>query len=69
LPDAVEVRGDSSDKEKEEALLGFAQEKFKILVTKASVCGFGMNFQQCHRAVFVGLSYSFEALYQALRRT
>jgi superfamily II DNA or RNA helicase len=69
LPEAIEVRGDHSDKQKEDSLLGFAQEKFKILISKSSVCGFGMNFQQCHRAVFVGLSYSFEALYQALRRT
>jgi len=68
LPDAVEVKGGDSDKKKEDDLLGFVEGKFKVLITKPTVAGYGMNFQQCHRAAFVGLSYSFENLYQALRR-
>jgi len=68
LPDAVEVRGDHPDAMKEKSLLGFASGDFKVLVTKPSIAGFGMNFQRCHRVVFIGLSYSFENLYQALRR-
>jgi len=68
LPAAVEVRGDQSDDVKERALLGFASKEFNILITKPTIAGYGMNFQQCSRVVFVGLSYSFENLYQALRR-
>jgi DNA modification methylase len=39
-----------------------------ILISKPSVFGFGMNFQVCHNMAFVGLSDSFEAYYQAVRR-
>jgi DNA modification methylase/superfamily II DNA or RNA helicase len=68
LPDAVEIRGSHSAEKKEQALLDFANQKYKVLITKVLVAGYGMNFQQCSRSVFVGLSYSFENLYQALRR-
>ncbi len=68
LPGAVDVRGNDSDAVKERALLGFASGDFKVLVTKPTIAGYGMNFQSCHRVVFIGLSYSFENFYQALRR-
>ena len=68
LPDAVEVRGGDSATSKADALMRFADGDIRVLITKPSVAGYGMNFQQCHRAAFVGLSYSFEALYQAIRR-
>lgn len=69
LPQAVEVRGSDSPEQKEAALMGFARGDFEILLSKPSICGFGMNFQRCHQMAFVGLSYSFEMLYQALRRS
>jgi len=65
---AVDVRGSDSDAKKTESLFRFANGEERILVTKPSVAGYGMNFQNCHRAAFIGLSYSFEALYQAIRR-
>lgn len=68
IPHAVEIRGSESDKSKESALVSFAKSEYKTLITKPSIAGYGMNFQQCHRVAFVGLSYSFENLYQALRR-
>lgn len=40
----------------------------KILISKASIFGYGMNFQNCHKVVFCGLSDSFEQVYQAVRR-
>jgi hypothetical protein len=67
LPDAVEVRGD--DKDKESKLLGFADGAFRILISKPSIAGFGMNYQHCDTQIFAGLSYSFEAYYQAVRRS
>lgn len=39
-----------------------------MLVTKPSIAGFGMNFQNCHRMAFLGMSDSYEAYYQAIRR-
>lgn len=68
LPGAVEVRGSDSAAEKERVLLGFAAGEIQILITKPSIAGFGMNFQICHNVVFMGLSYSYEQFYQALRR-
>lgn len=71
IPHAVDVRGSDSTERKTAALLDFAHSRpgSEVLITKPSVAGFGMNFQQCHNVAFIGLSYSFEALYQALRRT
>ena len=46
----------------------FALGKIRCLVSKPSIAGWGMNWQQCHEMVFVGLSDSFESYYQAVRR-
>src|SRR3546814_16034609 len=40
----------------------------RVLVSKPSLCGFGMNFQHCADTGFVGLTDSFEQYYQAIRR-
>ncbi|MER9278741.1 helicase [Mesorhizobium sp. M0522] len=68
IPGAVEVRGSDHDDYKEEKLKAFSQGKIRVLVTKPSICGFGMNWQHCHRTGFVGLNDSFEQVYQAIRR-
>lgn len=68
IPDAVEVRGSHKPEQKEERLLGFADGKIRVLVTKPKIAGFGMNWQHCANMAFVGLSYSYEAFYQAVRR-
>jgi DNA modification methylase len=38
------------------------------MITKPKIAGFGMNFQHCHKMVFVGLGDSFESYYQCIRR-
>ena len=68
LPEAVEVRGSDSPDSKTQALTDFAAGKTRILVTKPSIAGFGMNWQHCHQMAFVGLSDSWEEYYQAIRR-
>ena len=65
---AMEVTGSDSDQHKEDAMLRFQEGAIRVLVSKPSICGFGMNFQQCHNVAFVGLSHSYEAFYQAIRR-
>lgn len=69
LPEAVEVRGSHTPEEKERRLEDFTAGRIRVLLTKPSIAGFGMNWQHCARMAFVGLSYSYEALYQALRRS
>ena len=68
IPDAIEVRGSDSMEEKEAALEGFSTGKIRVLVTKPSIAGFGMNWQHCSDMAFVGLSDSFEQFFQAIRR-
>lgn len=68
IPDAVEVRGSESAARKEEKLLAFLGGQTRVLVTKARICGYGLNLQHCSHAVFMGLSYSFQDFYQATRR-
>lgn len=68
IPDAVEVRGSHSPEKKESTLLGFSDGLVRVLVTKPRIAGFGMNWQQCHKMAFAGLSFSYEAFYQAVRR-
>ncbi len=64
----VEVRGSHTAEKKEAALDSFLTGESRILITKPSVCGFGLNWQHCARTVFVGRSFSYEAWYQAVRR-
>jgi hypothetical protein len=64
----VEVKGSETVKAKEEKLLAFSSGDIKRLLTKPSIAGFGMNWQHCNQMAFVGLSYSYEQIYQAIRR-
>jgi len=68
IPDAVEVRGSDSESAKERKLIDFSEGRIRVLVTKPSICGFGMNWQHCADTGFVGLNDSFEQFYQAIRR-
>lgn len=67
--DVRNVQGSDSSDKKEADLLGFAHGDYKILVTKTSLASFGLNFQNCHYQVFASLDFSFEATYQAMRRS
>lgn len=68
IPGAVSVRGNMTTDEKEARLEGFATGKIRILVSKPSIAGHGLNFQACARMAFVGVTDSWEAYYQAVRR-
>ena len=65
---SVEVKGSDTPEHKEKAMIGFGKNEVKYLVSKPSICGFGMNWQNCHDMIFCGLSDSFEQFYQAIRR-
>lgn len=69
IPEVVEVKGSDSTAVKEERLLGFTRGDFRIILSKPSIAGFGLNWQHCNQMAFVGLSYSYEQLYQAIRRS
>ena len=67
--DTIEVRGNQSADEKERKLTSFSDGKSRIIITKPSVAGFGLNWQHCARQAFIGLSFSYESYYQAVRRS
>jgi hypothetical protein len=68
IPGAVNLTGSDSDDVKERKLLDFSDGSIRVLVTKASLTGFGMNWQHCADTGFVGLNDSFEQVFQAVRR-
>lgn len=68
IPDAVEVRGSDDHDTKRDTLMAFAEGRIRVLITKPSIAGFGMNWQHCARMAFVGVSDSWEQYYQAVRR-
>lgn len=68
LPGAIEVKGSDTPEYKAETFEAFQDGKHRILVTKARIGGFGMNFQNAHKMAFLGLSDSWESWYQCIRR-
>jgi hypothetical protein len=68
IPDAVELRGSDDREDKAAKMLDFAAGNIRVLVTKPSIAGFGMNWQHCANVQFLGLSDSYEQFYQAVRR-
>ena len=69
IPEAIEVRGSDSSEKKQRLLSDFSEGRARVIITKPSIAGFGLNWQHCRNVAFVGLSYSFEDFYQALRRS
>lgn len=69
IPEAVEVSGSDSPEYKEKMLLGFANNEFRVLITKTKIAQFGLNYQNCRNQIFASLDFSFEGLYQAIRRS
>lgn len=68
MPGAVEVRGSHTIARKEAALEAFASGHARKIITKPSICGFGLNWQHAATMIFAGRSFSYEAWYQAVRR-
>lgn len=68
IPGAVEIAGRHSAEKKESAALGFTNGSVRVLVSKIKIFGYGLNFQNCARACFVGPTHSFEDVHQALGR-
>ena len=63
-----EVKGSDKAADKSARMMGFSMGFNHCLVTKPSIAGFGMNWQNCYKMIFVGLSDSYEQYYQAVRR-
>lgn len=68
FPDAVEVKGSDSIESKVKSIEDFQDGKIRIMVTKSKIAGFGMNFQNAHNMIFIGVNDSWETWYQSIRR-
>lgn len=68
IQNAVEVTGSDSREHKTKCAIQFVNGDIQDLVSKASIFGYGLNLQCCRNIAFVGLSDSFEQVYQAIRR-
>ena len=68
IPDAIEIRGSQAGEQKEAIIDKFLDGRIRVLVTKSSMTGFGLNLQLCNNMAFVGLNDSYEEFYQAIRR-
>ena len=68
IPGSVNVQGSDKPEVKSSRMMDFSHGDLRVLISKPSICGFGMNWQHCARMAFVGLNDSFEQFYQAVRR-
>lgn len=68
IEESVEVKGSDTTDHKIKSALGFSNGTIRVLISKPSMFGYGLNFQNCHNVIFVGLSDSYEQYYQAVRR-
>lgn len=69
IPGAVEVTGSHPDDYKEQKLMGFARGEFRVIITKPSIGGLGLNWQEhCHKSISVTVDHSYEKQYQYIRR-
>lgn len=68
IPGAVQVQGSDNIDFKVKTLRAFARGELRVLISKPSIAGHGLNLQVCHKMAFVGLSDSWEDWYQAVRR-
>ncbi len=69
IPGSIEVKGSDKSDFKKKHLLGFAKNEFRVLITKTKIAQYGLNYQNCHNQVFAALDFSFEGLYQSIRRS
>ena len=68
IPDSVEIVGSESIEAKERKLIDFSEGRTRVLVTKPSIAGHGLNWQHCNQMAFAGIGFSYEMQYQAIRR-
>lgn len=68
LPGVAVLDGAMKDQERTDAIARFKHGEVRVLISKASLIGFGLNFQNCRSMIFSGFDDSFERLYQAIRR-
>lgn len=68
IPGSINVTGSDKKDEKRKTLSAFSRGEIRVLITKTKLAQYGLNWQVCHNTIFASFNFSFEALYQAIRR-
>ena len=66
--DRAILSGKQTDDQRAELIRRFKAGDLPVLISKASLIGYGLNFQNCRAMVFSGIDDSFERMYQSIRR-
>ena len=69
IPEALIVTGSQSMEEKTDRLEQFSDGRARIMATKPSIAGHGLNWQHCSRVIFSSMSHKFEEFWQAIGRS
>jgi len=69
IPGSIEIKGIDPDERKEEAADWFVNgsDEKRVLISKPTIFGFGLNFQHCNHMTYFP-THSYEQYYQATRR-
>jgi hypothetical protein len=62
------LTGSTKEAERIATLDRFRRGETRVLISRASMLGYGMNFQHCGSMIFSGFNDSYEQFYQAIRR-
>lgn len=68
IPDSVNVHGSLTLEQKAEHIHAFVKGDIRVLITKTSIAGKGINMQRCHKMMMFGIDHSWEQFYQAIGR-
>lgn len=66
--ECVSIEGATSEADRLTRERRWRAGEVRVLASKPSIFGWGMNWQHCHQMLFLGLSDSFEEYYQCIRR-
>lgn len=69
VPEAASIDGSTPIDVRERLIDDFKSRRRKVLISKPSVLGFGLNLQVATRQIFSGLEDSYESYYQAVKRS
>lgn len=69
LPDAASIDGSTPHAKRLELVADFKAGRRRVLISKPKVLGFGLNLQIATRQIFSSLIDSYEAYYQAIKRS
>lgn len=65
---SVNVKGSDSAELKAKNLNAFGNGEIQYLITKTSIAGMGLNYQNANNMIFMAYDFSFEKFYQGVRR-